>query len=96
MNYALGGTGIGSNPALPVLTSDGTSLTLTANIRDSSQGVDVVGEYTYDLAGDWTTVVLTPTGASSSVANTTVTSFSITVEPGQPRKFLRLKATKTK
>jgi autotransporter-associated beta strand protein len=95
MNYALGGTGPTSNPALPVLTSSGTSLTLTANIRDSGQGVDVVGEYTYDLAGDWTEVVLTPPmGASSSVENTTVHSFSINVEPGQPRKFMRLKATK--
>jgi autotransporter-associated beta strand protein len=92
MNYALGGTGIGSNPALPELTSDGTSLTLTANIRNSGQGVNVVGEYTYDLAGTWTEVALTPTGASSNVENTTVKSFSQDVEPGQPRKFLRLKA----
>jgi hypothetical protein len=95
MNYALGGTGPTSNPALPVLTSDGTSLTLTANIRDSGQGVDVVGEYTYDLAGDWTEVVLTPhMGASSSVANTTVQSFTQNVEAGRPKKFMRFKATK--
>jgi fibronectin-binding autotransporter adhesin len=94
MNYALGGTGVGSNPALPVLTSDGTSLTLTANIRDSSQGVTVVGEYTYDLAGDWIPVVLTPTGASSSVANTTVQSFTQNVEAGRPKKFMRFRATK--
>ena len=94
MNYALGGTGPTSNPALPVLTSSGTSLTLTANIRDSSQGVTVVGEYTYDLAGDWIPVVLTPTGASSSVANTTVQSFTQNVEAGRPKKFMRFRATK--
>jgi fibronectin-binding autotransporter adhesin len=96
MNYALGGTGVGSNPALPVLTSSGTSLTLTANIRDSGQGVTVVGEYTYDLAGQWfRDQVNTTTGGPGSVEHTTVHSFSINVEPGQPRKFLRLKATLT-
>jgi autotransporter-associated beta strand protein len=94
MNYALGGTGLGSNPALPVLTSDANSLTLTANIRNSGQGVSVVGEYTYDLAGDWTEMGLTATGATPSVENTTVKSFSISVEPGQARKFMRFKVIK--
>jgi len=95
MNYALGGTGPSSNPALPVLTSDGTRLTLTANIRDTGQGVNVVGEYTYDLAGTWTPVELTVvTGATSTVPNTTVKAFSQDIEAGQPRKFMRLKAIK--
>jgi hypothetical protein len=94
MNYALGGTGPGSNPALPVLTSGANSLTLTANIRNSGQGVSVVGEYTYDLAGDWTEMGLTATGATPSVENTTVKSFSISVEPGQARKFMRFKVIK--
>jgi hypothetical protein len=95
MNYALGGTGIGSTPALPVLTSNGTSLTLAANIRNVGQGVDVVGEYTYDLAGTWTEVELTDvTGANSALDNTTVKSFSIDVESGRPKKFMRLRATK--
>jgi autotransporter-associated beta strand protein len=95
MNYALGGTGPSSNPALPVLTSSASSLTLTANIRNSGQGVDVVGEYTYNLAGQWfLDQVTTNTGGPGSVENTTVHSFSINVEPGQPRKFLRLRATK--
>jgi autotransporter-associated beta strand protein len=92
MNYALGGTGPSSSPALPVLTSNASSLTLTANIRNSGQGVVVIGQYAYDLAGQWYDVVLTPTGASSSVENTTVKSFSQAVESGRPRKFLRLKA----
>jgi hypothetical protein len=92
MNYALGGTGPNSTPTLPVLTSDGNSLTLTATIRNSGQGVSVVGQYAYDLAGPWTDVALTPTGVSSSVANTTVKSFSQAVESNKPRKFLRLKA----
>jgi autotransporter-associated beta strand protein len=92
MNYALGGTGPSSNPALPVLTSNASSLTLTANIRNSGQGVSVVGQYAYDLAGPWTDVALTPTGAPSSVVNTTVKSFSQAVESNKPRKFLRLKA----
>jgi autotransporter-associated beta strand protein len=95
MNYALGGTGPSSSPALPVLTSSASSLTLTANIRNIGQGVVVIGQYTYDLAGQWYDVALTPTGASSSVENTTVKSFSQAVEPGQPRKFLRLKATQS-
>jgi len=93
MNYALGGTGPSSNPALPVLTSDGTRLTLTANIRIDGQGVGVVGEYAYSLDGPWNTVVLTPTAAPSTVPNTTVKAFSQDIESGQPRKFLRLKAS---
>ena len=95
MNYALGGTGPSSSPALPVLTSNASSLTLTANIRNIGQGVEVIGQYAYDLAGQWYDVALTPTGASSSVENTTVKSFSQDVEPGQPRKFLRMMATQS-
>ena len=94
MNYALGGNGPSSTPALPVLTSDANSLTLTANIRNSGQGVTVVGQYAYDLAGPWADVDLTPTMASSSVANTTVQYFSQPVESNKPRKFLRFKVTK--
>ena len=93
MSYALGGTGPGSTPALPVLTSDGTNLTLTANIRNDGQGVGVVGQYAYTLDGPWNDVTLTPTGATSTVANTTVKAFSQAIETGQPRKFLRFKAT---
>ncbi|NBT07056.1 MAG: hypothetical protein EBS54_10275, partial [Betaproteobacteria bacterium] len=94
MNYALGGTGPSSNPALPVLTSGGTSLTLTANIRIDGQGVGVVGEYAYSLDGPWNTVVLTPTATPSTVPNTIVKAFSQDIESGQPRKFMRLKAIK--
>ena len=93
MNYALGGTGPSSTPALPVLTSDGTSLTLTANIRMDGQGVRVVGEYAYSLDGPWNPVDLTATGATSTVPNTSVKAFSQAIESGQPRKFLRLKAS---
>jgi len=94
MNYALGGTGPSSTPALPVLTSDGTSLTLTANIRDTGQGVNVVAEYTYDLAGEWRTDQVSITPGETVVANTKLTSFSIQVESGRPKKFMRLKAIK--
>lgn len=94
MSYALGGTGPNSSPALPVLTTDGTSLTLTANIRDSGQGVDVVGQWATSLEGPWYDVPLTATGASSVVPDTTVKTFSQTVESDKPRKFLRLKAAK--
>jgi fibronectin-binding autotransporter adhesin len=94
MNYALGGNGPSSTPALPVLTSDANSLTLTANIRNSGQGVNVVGQYAYDLAGPWNDVTLNPTGASSSLANTTVQYFTQPVESNKPRKFLRFKVTK--
>ena len=93
MNYALGGTGLSSTPALPVLTSDGTSLTLTANIRMDGQGVRVVGEYAYSLDGPWNPVDLAATGATSTVPNTSVKAFSQAIESGQPRKFLRLKAS---
>jgi len=93
MNYALGGTGPSSTPALPVLTSDATSITLTANIRNSGQGVNVVGQYAYDLAGPWLEDKVSTTTGGSIVANTKETRFSIQVESGQPRKFLRLKAS---
>jgi fibronectin-binding autotransporter adhesin len=86
MNYALGGTGIGSTPALPVLTVEGNILTLTATVRNDDPSLLFYWQWTTDLAGDWNDVPFTPTGASSS-------AFSINVEPGQPRKFLRLKAT---
>jgi autotransporter-associated beta strand protein len=95
MSYALGGTGPSSTPALPVLTSGGTNLTLTANIRNDRQGVRVVGEYAYSLNGPWNEVVLTPTSTPSTVLNTTVKAFSQAIEPGQPKKFLRLRATLT-
>jgi autotransporter-associated beta strand protein len=102
MNYALGGTGPTSTPAAPVFSISGTTLTLTGNIRndDSSlnfQGIvggKVVGQWAYDLNGPWTNVDLTDTGASSTVANTTVKSFTQTIESGQPRKFMRFQVSK--
>jgi fibronectin-binding autotransporter adhesin len=95
MNYALGGTGTSSSPALPVLTSDANGLTLTANIRnDDNSGLNVVGQYAYSLEGPWNDVQLTPTGSTSAVPNTTTKSFTQSVDPSQPRKFLRIKVTK--
>ena len=97
MNYALGGTGPSSTPAAPVFSVSGTTLTLTGNIRndDSSlnfQGIvggKVLGQWAYNLEGPWTDVELTATGATPTVANTTVKSFTQTIESGQPRKFMR-------
>ena len=102
MNYALGGTGPSSTPAAPVFSISGTTLTLTGNIRndDSSlnfQGIvggKVLGQWAYNLEGPWTDVELTATGATSTVANTTVKSFTQTVESGQPRKFMRFIVSK--
>lgn len=94
MNYALGGTGPSSSPALPVLTSDGASLTLTANIRNNDQGVNVVGQWATSLEGPWYDVALSDTGATSVVPDTTVKAFSQAVESDKPRKFLRYKVTK--
>jgi autotransporter-associated beta strand protein len=95
MNYAFGGTGPSSSPALPVLTSDANGLTLTANIRnDDNSGLNVVGQYAYSLEGPWNDVILTPTGSTSAVPNTTTKRFTQSVDPDQPRKFLRFKVTK--
>jgi hypothetical protein len=92
MNYALGGTGPDSSPVLPVLTSDASSLTLTANIRD---GVTVVGQYAYSLDGQWFNKTLLPVqGATSAVPGTTVKSFTQAVNVNEPRMFLRLQVTK--
>jgi hypothetical protein len=102
MNYALGGTGPSSTPAAPVFSISGTSLTLTGNIRNDDSSLNfqeivggkVVGQWAYDLNGPWTNVDLTDTGASSTVANTTVKSFTQTIESGQPRKFMRFQVSK--
>jgi autotransporter-associated beta strand protein len=91
MNYALGGTGPNSNPALPVLTVDGNGLTLTATVRNDDPSLLFYWQWTTDLAGEWNDVPLTLTEAPNSVDNTTIKSFSIGVEPGQPKKFMRLK-----
>jgi len=95
MNYALGGTGSSSSPALPVLSSDSNGLTLTANIRNDDTGLNVVGQYAYSLDGTWYDVTLSPVaGATSAVPNTTVKSFTQAVEADKPRKFFRFKVTK--
>jgi len=78
-----------------VFSISGTTLTLTGNIRNDDNSLTVIGQYAYDLNGPWTDVVnLEPTGAISTVANTTVKSFIQTVEIGQPRKFMRFKVSK--
>ena len=89
MNYALGGTGPNSTPAAPVFSVSGTTLTLTGNIRNDDASLTVIGQYAYNLNGPWVPVVLEDTGASSTVDNTTVKSFTQTIESGQPRKFMR-------
>jgi autotransporter-associated beta strand protein len=91
MNYALGGTGPNSTPALPVLTVDGNGLTLTATVRNDDPSLLFYWQWTTDLAGEWNDVPLTLTEEPNSVDNTTIKSFSISVEPGQPKKFMRLK-----
>jgi hypothetical protein len=99
MNYALGGTGSSSSPALPVLTIDGNELTLTANIRNDDSSLNmpgkVVGQWARSLEGTWTDFPLTDViGATSSVNNTTVKSITVPIEAGEPRKFLRIKVSK--
>jgi autotransporter-associated beta strand protein len=99
MNYALGGTGSTSSPALPVLTSDANGVTLTANIRNNDSSLNmpekVVGQWARSLEGTWTDLPLTDVlGASSGVDNTTVKSISVPIEAGEPRKFLRIKVSK--
>ena len=89
MNYALGGTGPNSTPALPVLTVGGDGLTLTATVRNDDPSLRFYGQWTTDLSGttdSWEdhTVELTPPNLS----------FSMDVESAKPRKFMRLKVTK--
>jgi autotransporter-associated beta strand protein len=89
MSYALGGTGPSSNPALPVLTVNGSVLTLTATGRNDDPSLRFYGQWTTDLSG-----------ATDSFENNSVEltppnlSFSQSVETGKPRKFMRLKVTK--
>jgi hypothetical protein len=96
MNYALGGTGSSSSPALPVLTVGVNGLTLTANIRnDDNSGLTVDGEYADSLEGPWTKVKQDEWNpdANSSVPNLTVKSFTRAFG-SQPRQFLRFRVTK--
>jgi len=100
MSYALGGTGASSSPALPVLTIGSNGITLTANIRNDDSNLNlpgkVVGQWAYNLEGPWNDVELTSTGSTSAVPNTTIKSFTQSVEltPTRPKKFLRIQVTK--
>jgi autotransporter-associated beta strand protein len=97
MNYALGGTGLTSSPALPVLTSDAYGVTLTANIRNNdNSGLTVDGEYADSLEGPWIKLKSTEWNPDidSSVPNTKVKSFTRGFHENQPRQFLRFRVTK--
>jgi len=93
MNYALGRTEPTYTSAVPVLSICGTTFTLTRNIRNDDYSLSAFGQYPYDLNGPWVPVDLEDTGASSTVANTTVQRFSQTIESGQPRKFMRFQVS---
>jgi autotransporter-associated beta strand protein len=94
MNYALGGVGESSIPALPQLTVGVNGLTLTGNVRTDDTGLTIRGETATSLSGPWTPVELTLTGATSAVDNTTVKSFTVPIDPAEPKKFLRFHVTK--
>jgi hypothetical protein len=99
MNYALGGTGPSSSPALPVLTSDGNAIMLTANIRNDDSSLNlpgkVVGQWAESLEGDWIDIPASAViGVTSSVDKTTVKRITVLIEEGKPRKFLRFKVSK--
>ncbi len=94
MNYALGGVGESSIPALPQLTVGVNGLTLTGNVRTDDTGLTIRGETATSLSGPWTPVDLSATGAPSAVLNTTVKSFTVPIDPAEPKKFLRFQVTK--
>ena len=94
MNYALGGVGESSIPALPQLTVGVNGLTLTGNVRTDDTGLTIRGETATSLSGSWTPVDLSATGAPSAVLNTTVKSFTVPIDPAEPKKFLRFTVTK--
>jgi autotransporter-associated beta strand protein len=94
MNYALGGVGESSTPALPQLTVGANGLTLTGNVRTDDTGLTIRGETATSLSGAWTPVDLSATGAPSAVLNTTVKSFTVPIDPAEPKKFLRFHVTK--
>ena len=94
MNYALGGVGESSIPALPQLTVGVNGLTLTGNVRTDDTGLTIRGETATSLSGPWTPVDLSATGVPSAVLNTTVKSFTVPIDPAEPKKFLRFHVTK--
>jgi hypothetical protein len=92
-DYAIGGAAFGSQGAAPVFSMNGTHASLSGIVRTGDPKLTVLGEYTTDLKnGPWISANLTLDPNQAGLA----TGFqrqllSIPSQPGENRKFLRLR-----
>jgi hypothetical protein len=69
MKYALGGTNTNDRVAWPIVSMNGSTLTLTANVRTNDTNLAIVGQSTTDLAATWTTISPNSNGVASTNTN---------------------------
>jgi hypothetical protein len=99
MKYALGGTNTNDRVAWPIVSMNGSSLTLTANVRTNDTNLTIVGQSTTDLAGTWTTISPNSNGVPSTNTNSSAVPAGcqrrdFTVSGGSNnRTFLKLKVS---
>jgi hypothetical protein len=93
-DYAIGGAaGPNETGELPVYSMNGTHVSLSAIVRTSDQTLMVSGESTTDLLnGPWTPFLLTPHADQTGIVNGFQRQLlSVPIQPGETRKFLRLR-----
>ena len=69
MKYALGGTNTNDRVAWPIVSMNGSTLTLTANVRTNDTNLAIVGQSSTDLAATWTTISPNSNGVASTNTN---------------------------
>jgi hypothetical protein len=93
-DYAIGGAAApGLTGEAPLLTANSTHTGLSAIVRSVDPKLTVTGEYTTDLAtGPWLSANLTLHSDQSGLSSAFQRRFfSIPIQPGETRKFLRLR-----
>jgi hypothetical protein len=97
MKYALGGTNTNDTVMLPMLSQNGTTLTMTAIVRTNDSNLTIVGQSVADLSSTWSDLASNRLGVASSNSNNVPAGcqrrdFSVNGGTNN-RTFLRLKAT---
>jgi hypothetical protein len=92
-DYAIGGAAYGVSGELPILTMNSTHTSLSAIVRLGDSKLSVQGESTTDLLnGPWTSFALTPHADQTGIVNGFQRQLlSVPIQPGETRKFLRLR-----
>jgi len=97
MKYALGGTNTNDSVSLPMVSQNGTTLTMTAIVRTNDTNLTIVGQSVADLSSTWSDLASNRLGVASSNSNNVPAGcqrrdFSVNGGTNN-RTFLRLKAT---